>query len=80
MENYTACFSTAMDGQVHAKQLRRCRGRYPRLYVLNGLAGEGITRGPGAGLHIARLIGEARTLILTLTLTLTLTPTLTPNP
>ena len=34
-----------MDGQVYARQLRGCRGRSPRLYVLNGLAGEGITRG-----------------------------------
>jgi hypothetical protein len=59
VENYTACFPTGMDGQVYAKQLRRCRGRYPRLYVLNGLAGEGITRGPGAGLHLAQLIGKA---------------------
>ena len=45
VENYTACFPTGMDGQVYAQQLRRCRGYYPRLYVLNGLAGEGITRG-----------------------------------
>ena len=34
VENYTACFPTGMDGQVYAKQLRGCRGRYPRLYVL----------------------------------------------
>jgi len=59
VENYTACFPTGMDGQVYARQLRGCRGRYPRLYVLNGLAGEGITRGPGAGLHLAQLIGKA---------------------
>ena len=59
VENYTACFPTTMDGQIYAKQLTKCRGMFPRLFVLNGLAGEGIARGPGAGLYMAQLVGKA---------------------
>ena len=59
VENYTACFPTAMDGHIFAEQLTACNDTYPRLFVLNGLAGGGIARGPGAGLHMARLVAAS---------------------
>ena len=54
LENYTACFPVAKDGEVRAIELG-CEG-YPRLYAVNGLAGGGIARGPAAGEHVARLV------------------------
>jgi hypothetical protein len=46
-----------MDGHIYAKALP-CDG-YPHLYVLNGLGGGGIARGPGGGSHVAKLVSAA---------------------
>lgn len=50
--SYTACFPVASDGQVQTAQLG------PRLFEINGLAGGGIARGPGAAMRLASLIRE----------------------
>lgn len=57
VDHYTACFPTAIDGSIVARQAE-CPG-YPRLFVLNGLAGGGIARGPAAGAHVAQLVAAA---------------------
>ena len=63
VESYTACFPTAMDGNIYAKLLLCPNNVYPRLFVLNGLGDRGITRGPGAGLHVAKLVAQSLNVI-----------------
>ena len=58
VEGYTACFPVTTDGRVHAERIA-CDDTFPNLFMLNGLAGGGIARGPGAGEHVARLVAEA---------------------
>ena len=59
VENYTACFPVTTDGKVHARALA-CDGLpADSVFILNGLAGGGISLGPGAGEHVARLVGFA---------------------
>ena len=54
LENYTACFPTTMDGQPYVRALK-CAA-FPKVFVVNGLAGGGIARGPGAGQAAYRLV------------------------
>ena len=53
IENYTACFPTAPDGEPITAAVG-CGG-WPNLFVLNGLAGGGIARGPGAGEYVSQV-------------------------
>jgi len=57
VENYTACFPMAKDGEMHIKPLP-CDG-YDNLFVLNGLGGGGIARGPAAGRRVAQHVAAA---------------------
>ena len=46
-----------MDGQPYVRALK-CAA-FPNVFVLNGLAGGGIARGPGAGQATYRLVVSA---------------------
>jgi len=57
IDNYTACYPVARDGSAHVYELP-C-AVFPRLFVLNGLAGSGIARGAGAGEYLAQLVAAS---------------------